>query len=219
MTSKVSIEEVKPRQWRWYVAGPMLMALMFIVLSISITIIALLSIDPNKTESCLAYLFSSWLVVALLTLSYLCFISPIHASNDERLSISGKPRGIMKRQTRRIFWLPWFVMVAGGLIGTFPFWNRFAGISYYVQEAPIFYQIGGWVFGSGLVVYLLLLPYAWWLGKRFERLFAKRGVCLGCGYDMRGNIEAEDCPECGAMNRIADVLGMGGEGNVELEGK
>ena len=217
MENNISFERVKPRKWRWYVTGPMFVALSIITLSVVYANLFVRFVDPMKTDAFFRNIFLVCFTSVVICLGYVIFIAPWHASNDERLEISKRPSQVVKRQTRKIFLLPWFMMVAGALIGTFPFWNRFVGISYYVQTAPIFYKVGTVAFGSGLVICGLLWPYSWWLGKRFERLFAKRGMCLECGYDLRGNIEAAHCPECGAENRIADVLKVRERKNVELE--
>jgi len=48
--------------------------------------------------------------------------------------------------------------------------------------------------------FLLLLPYTLWIATkartiRARRRLVKRGLCLNCGYDLRGS--AGRCPECG----------------------
>jgi hypothetical protein len=67
------------------------------------------------------------------------------------------------------------------------FWGRS------VRLAPI---ISVWIASAFTAVYLI--PMAWLLasGTRaaFERR-AERGLCVGCGYDLRGSLDR--CPECG----------------------
>lgn len=48
------------------------------------------------------------------------------------------------------------------------------------------------------IVPLSALPPLWWFlrGRRSSKRYRrKHGLCLGCGYDLRGT--ASDCPECG----------------------
>ena len=61
----------------------------------------------------------------------------------------------------------------------------------------------GWML-SFPVGYLLLLPGVLWLLVALRRALRtynlrfrhRRGLCLACGYDLRGN-ESGNCPECG----------------------
>lgn len=32
------------------------------------------------------------------------------------------------------------------------------------------------------------------------------GVCSNCGYDLRGNLDAKECPECGSPNSVVGVV-------------
>jgi len=64
----------------------------------------------------------------------------------------------------------------------------------------------GW--GSGIIGFLVgnlvfgcLIFLAWlgcWLDIRQACNRSRRFECIECGYSLQGNIEAEECPECGA---------------------
>lgn len=47
----------------------------------------------------------------------------------------------------------------------------------------------------GAVAGVLLLFAYRWASSRFERSRSDRGLCVGCGYDLRGG--SPGCPECG----------------------
>jgi hypothetical protein len=50
---------------------------------------------------------------------------------------------------------------------------------------------------------LLVLPARWLVPRVVRRGRARRGLCNGCGYDLRGT--PERCPECGAVPAKAPV--------------
>ena len=73
--------------------------------------------------------------------------------------------------------------------------------------------------GDDDVSYIAMVPYwllvlltaiapvrgLWLLRRRFVR--ACRGLCLSCGYDLRGT--REQCPECGSMTKISGAAPAG----------
>jgi rubrerythrin len=48
----------------------------------------------------------------------------------------------------------------------------------------------------------VLIPFTWWLSRtiraRFIAIMVHRQTCWRCGYNLQGNPEATNCPECGA---------------------
>ena len=73
---------------------------------------------------------------------------------------------------------------------------------------------------EGLYVYrerFLAVPYwlviavcgglGWWMGseRRLIRRRRQRGLCVTCGYDLRGTLGL--CPECGAVPKPASAIG------------
>ncbi len=59
-----------------------------------------------------------------------------------------------------------------------------------------------------LLLITMILPGLWASGARRKRIMrrrAARGLCLHCGYDLRGSIGR--CPECGSPDRQSDGQG------------
>ncbi len=50
-----------------------------------------------------------------------------------------------------------------------------------------------------LAILFAVLPLLWlvWFRRQSKRYRIKRGLCPGCGYDLRGNTNTAACPECG----------------------
>ena len=62
-------------------------------------------------------------------------------------------------------------------------------------DSLLFYPIIG--IALAIVLYLLARSGGW---KRWRR--RRRGACLQCGYDLRGELDA-GCPECGWRREAA----------------
>jgi hypothetical protein len=52
------------------------------------------------------------------------------------------------------------------------------------------------------------VPILWIARRRRERLRRERGLCMKCGYDLRGSVER--CPECGAPATMPSPAIRGG---------
>ena len=50
-----------------------------------------------------------------------------------------------------------------------------------------------------LILVLLVSPVVWLVGYRRSLVRMSRGLCAGCGYDLRGSTSGV-CPECGRKN-------------------
>jgi hypothetical protein len=62
----------------------------------------------------------------------------------------------------------------------------FFGVTYHIFAIPY------WI----IILPTAILPILWLRYRRRQRLRAKSGHCLSCGYDLRES--KEKCPECGA---------------------
>lgn len=70
-----------------------------------------------------------------------------------------------------------------------------------VSWTIVFMLIGAIAHGdAGCVIFALLVTTLLYGASRLLDRMGRRlapGMCLRCGYDLRGNIAARTCPECG----------------------
>ena len=124
---------------------------------------------------------------------------------DSRSTAIGEPQQgyldeAVNRSRRRWQWLSgpseniMFNDTRAGILGTL-------GFDWHTKSTP---PVQGWELSSGDVMFPLwpiaLLTAIWpavWL-RRFlrDRHRRRSGLCVGCGYDLRGNPQG-GCPECG----------------------
>ena len=55
---------------------------------------------------------------------------------------------------------------------------------------------------SAGVLFLGIASYLW--SGRKTKIDSKPGVCAACGYDLRGNADSKECPECGENRELMD---------------
>jgi hypothetical protein len=69
-----------------------------------------------------------------------------------------------------------------------------------VRTSSMFLAMPHW-----MVVLIGLTAPTWWLVRRRKLLRLERlsqGLCVGCGYDLRGSAAGGRCPECGAVAAV-----------------
>jgi hypothetical protein len=70
------------------------------------------------------------------------------------------------------------------------------------DDARFVAGLAGWTLFAVGLLYLSVFVRRAWQG-RIRRLRERRGLCTGCGYDLRG-LEGGRCPECGYVNRVEE---------------
>ena len=50
---------------------------------------------------------------------------------------------------------------------------------------------------AGFLLAMMFLAYRRWAARRRRRLAVEQGLCVMCGYDLRGSPDGGQCPECG----------------------
>ena len=65
-----------------------------------------------------------------------------------------------------------------------------------LPPALVRYAVPYWL----LILVLLVMPVVWLMDYRRSLVRMSRGLCAGCGYDLRG-ITSDVCPECGRKTR------------------
>lgn len=79
-------------------------------------------------------------------------------------------------------------------LSVFLFWPALAGSFLAYLYLPRLWMFAVWALALGLIV---------WVGWSVTRAIGHRrrvlaGHCIGCLYDLRGSLERDHCPECGA---------------------
>ncbi|QQE12171.1 hypothetical protein JD969_01455 [Planctomycetota bacterium] len=150
-----------------------------------------------------------------------CIGEPYFRIVDARWELRGSsPKKVFKKQIRAPYGLFILFEIVGGAVILLPM-----VLSYFERG---FWRWDGFTFslnlGLGLVLFGgMLLPllyiYAKWLKNKAIQTAAWRYICYGCGYDLRGNLEAKNCPECGRLierERLDDLKASGVMGDINI---
>ncbi|QQE12173.1 hypothetical protein JD969_01465 [Planctomycetota bacterium] len=198
----VEFKDVKQKKWPWYlwvpgvcVISPIFPLVGFVLAQIFIVDLHLVTYD--WLVELLSYCFGLSLILVVLGLVFLICISSIFASTDERLPTKVTPIATAKGYAYAPFsiglFLLGFGLVALGFAAYMKFWTKSLPMDVWHSA-----KIGLITSGIGSFISVVMWPYAKWLMKRFRRMYRKKMVCFECGYDLRGNADAVNCPECGA---------------------
>ncbi|QDU34113.1 hypothetical protein KS4_21750 [Poriferisphaera corsica] len=127
-----------------------------------------------------------------------CLAQPYFRITDKRWQLKGEsPEKVFKWPIRGPYWLFSLLEFTGicffaPLLYTKLYWSQWEW-----DENLWLMGFGGGVMLVGFMIFPLLFMYSRWLHKKAKETATWRHICYGCGYDLRGNLEAENCPECG----------------------
>lgn len=76
--------------------------------------------------------------------------------------------------------------------------SQFLGFYFFISRdhSRGHFQVPNW----SLSILAVMAFYFWeWRRKEAQRRLRLRGFCITCGYDLRGNLRPDACPECGTV--------------------
>ena len=203
------------RRWYW-IAGGMLVATPFLFGGVLFAL-ALMWPWPQVERVIDDYGVGLALVLTwsplVASVPWVCWLCPWLASRDKATKPPEHPMAY-GRSLQLFVWVP-----IGGLVVSIGLLSAIGLVLRARDRATADLAAANhilWTAGLAALLFVLLLPWTWWLSRRvkwrFRATLAARAVCRRCGYDLRGNPAATGCPECG--EGITDRTGDGESGGA-----